>query len=71
MKRVNVHDAKTHLSSLLSEVEGKPIADLRPITLDRDPLRRNPRLALVKFSEDPVLPLAPEDWPQPDDDLTR
>jgi antitoxin (DNA-binding transcriptional repressor) of toxin-antitoxin stability system len=78
MRSVNTHQAKTQLSRLLADVEnkgetivlcrnGKPVAELRPFQSSRSPLRRNVRLAKVKFREDPSLPLDPADWP-PDDD---
>ena len=76
MITVNVHDAKTRLSALLAEVEergtwvricrnGKPVADLRPAATGRDPFARDPELGPIEFIEDPVLPLRPEDWPDP------
>ena len=72
---VNTHEAKTRLSELLRLVEerserirvcrnGKPVAEIGPITTaDRDPLVPNPRLSAVVFHEDPVAPLADDDWP--------
>ena len=72
---VNTHEAKTRLSELLRLVEerserirvcrnGNPVAEIGPITVpDRDPLEPNPRLSGVVFHEDPVAPLAAEDWP--------
>jgi len=77
VKSVNTHEAKTRLSSLLAEVEekgetiilcrnGKPVAELRPYRQVRRPLAHNPRLAKVRFREDPTLPLDPEDWPDGD-----
>jgi len=75
MKVVNTHEAKTHLSRLLAAVEekgevvricrnGKPVAELRPVKLVEDPLKKHPRLSKVIFHEDPMLPLSPEDWPE-------
>ena len=77
MIKVNTHEAKTRLSALLADVEnkgervvicrnGKPIAELRPLKQAVDPLRVNPRLAKVKFNEDPTRPLEPSDWPGAD-----
>jgi prevent-host-death family protein len=74
MIKVNTHEAKTRLSALLAEVEekgewvricrnGRPIADLRPVSRVRDPFEQHPGLQGVVFNEDPVLPLQPEDWP--------
>jgi len=77
MKRCNTHEAKTRLSELLADVEtngevvlicrnGKPVAELRPVAAaQRSPLRKNPRLQGMRLREDPVLPLDPEDWPEP------
>ena len=70
-KQVNVHEAKTHLSKLLAEVQrgadiiiakaGKPIARLSPST-DR-PLHRTPGSAkgTIVISPDFTAPL-PEDF---------
>ena len=72
---VNTHEAKTRLSELLRLVEernerirvcrnGKPVAEIGPIaTTERDPLMTNPRLSGVVFHENPVAPLADDDWP--------
>ena len=75
MITVNTHEAKTRLSALLAAVEehgeqvwmcrnGKPIAELRPITRVKDPLQPHPELSKVIFHEDPSLPLSEEDWPE-------
>jgi prevent-host-death family protein len=72
---INTHEAKTRLSELLRLVEerserirvcrnGKPVAEIGPISKpDRDPLTPNPRLSGVVFHDDPVAPLAEDDWP--------
>jgi prevent-host-death family protein len=77
MKRCNTHEAKTRLSELLADVEtrgevilicrnGKPVAELRPVTAARkSPLAKSARLQGMRLVEDPTLPLAPEDWPEP------
>jgi prevent-host-death family protein len=77
MRRCNTHEAKTKLSELLADVEtrgevilicrnGRPVAELRPVTVAHEsPLRKNPRLQGMRLLEDPVLPLDPEDWPEP------
>ena len=76
MITVNTHEAKTRLSALLAAVEergewvricrnGKPIADLRPITRAQNALRQHPRLRKVRFRDDAMKPLSPEDWPEP------
>jgi prevent-host-death family protein len=72
MIRVNVHEAKTRLSALLSTVEeggetvvicrnGKPVAELSRVRTEVDPLRLHPVLSLVEFHGDPVEPLEAED----------
>lgn len=76
MISVNIHKAKTNLSALIAKLEkrgeviqicrnGEPVAELRPIQLDKNPLLMNPRLK-VKIHEDPALPLDEEDWPDDD-----
>lgn len=73
MRTVEIDEAKIRLSALLADVEergehvvicrnGTPIAELRPFVAARDPFRTNAGLA-VEFREDPVAPLASEDWP--------
>lgn len=75
MVRVNTHEAKSQLSSLLSRVEeqgeiflicrnGKPVAELRPLPPAADPLPVHPQLSQIRFHEDPMTPLDPEDWPE-------
>jgi prevent-host-death family protein len=75
---VNTHEAKTRLSELLTAVErgelvricrdGKPVADLKPVPKpERRPLPPpDPRLKVI-FHEDPVKPLDPADWPEPNE----
>ena len=73
MKTVNIHAAKTSLSSLLGELEadrktivicrnGEPVADLVP---HRRVNRTKPHPVLGKFKigYDPVEPLTREEWP--------
>jgi prevent-host-death family protein len=76
MKRCNTHEAKTRLSELLADVEtrgevilicrnGKPVAELRPVTAPKkSPLVKSARLGGMRLVEDPSLPLAAEDWPE-------
>ncbi len=77
MVTVNTHEAKTQLSSLLARVEeqgetvlicrnGKPVAELRPLPPAVDPLQIHPRLSQIRFCEDPMAPLDPQDWPEPE-----
>jgi prevent-host-death family protein len=70
MRTVNVHEAKTHLSRLLAQVEageeviiargGKPVARLVPVDVPAD--RRVPGLdkGRLKYSEDVEAPLPSE-----------
>ena len=71
MKTVNTHEAKTHLSRILEEVEhgevyiisrnGKPIAELRR----REKTNRtvvDPVLAGIQFDYDPAEDLTPDEW---------
>lgn len=78
MLHVNVHEAKTKLSALLSLIEtkgeeiyicrnGKAIAELKPIATNKNPLAMNKKLAAIKFHDDPMKPLDPQDWPPPAD----
>lgn len=72
---VSTHEAKERISELLQMVEergerirvcrnGRPVAEIGPVTVPaRDPLLPNPRLSGVVFHEDPVAPLAADDWP--------
>lgn len=75
MISVNTHEAKSKLSALLRLIEekgerimicrnGKPIAEICPITGTNDPFKQNPELTGIKFNEDPVLPLHEDDWPE-------
>ena len=73
MKTVNIHDAKTHLSALLVEIEktgqgvmicrsGRPVADLVPHrTAHR--LTPHPQLSCVELNYDPTEPLSADEWP--------
>ena len=76
---INVHQAKTKLSSLLAAIEqkgewvricrnGKPVADLRPVVKVKNPLKQNKKLKVI-FKENPMLPLTEEDWPEAFRDL--
>jgi antitoxin (DNA-binding transcriptional repressor) of toxin-antitoxin stability system len=73
MKTVNVHEAKTNFSSMLSGVEsdsetvvicrnGKPVADLVPQKrVSR--IKTHPELSKISFLYDPVAPLSNDEWP--------
>ena len=73
MRTVNVHEAKTTLSSLLAAIEehdevvvicraGKPIAELRKVRPRAALLTPHPTMSRLVFHEDPMAPLSPEDW---------
>ena len=71
MKTVNTHEAKTHLSRILEEVEhgeiyilsrrGKPIAELRPIP-ERKRTDPDPVLSHISIDYDPTEPLSESEW---------
>ena len=74
MKTVNVHEANTHLSSLLATVEdssesfvicrnGEPIADLVPHQRGTR-IKTHPVLGKIKIAYDPVAPLSADEWPE-------
>lgn len=74
MKTVNVHEAKTHFSSLLTTVEGEgesfiicrngePVADLVPHRrVNR--IKPHPTLGQIEIGYDPVEPLSAGEWPE-------
>ena len=74
MKTVNIHEAKTNLSSLLAGLEadhetivicrnGEPVADLVPHQrATRTTV--HPALCKITIGYDPVEPCSVEDWPQ-------
>ena len=75
MKRVNLYEAKTHLSKLVAKVEeqgipivlcrsGRPVADLVPHVGKRPTLKADPSLKGGKFFGDPCAPLSDEEWPE-------
>jgi antitoxin (DNA-binding transcriptional repressor) of toxin-antitoxin stability system len=76
MQTVNTHEAKTHLSKILTVVKtkrktyricrnGEPMADIVPIKKEYpNPLLvHDPDSKKIKINYDPVAPLDPEDWP--------
>ena len=74
MKTVNVHEAKTHFSSLLMAIEkegksvlicrhGHPVADLIPHRR-KSRLVAHPVLSKIKVHYDPTAPLTPDEWPE-------
>ena len=75
MKRVNLYEAKTQLSKLVSAVEeegtsiilcrnGKPVADLVPHRKRKFNMTPHPDLKGVKLHGDPCAPVSEEDWPE-------
>ena len=74
MKRINIHETKTHLSTLLKEIEetgervvicrnGKPVADLsahKPV----DRLAQDPVLTKTQIHYNPTEPASEDDWPE-------
>ncbi len=74
MKTVNVHEAKTHFSSLLSKLEansetivicrnGEPVADLVPHQR-ASRIKAHPILGKIKIGYDPVEPVSNDEWPE-------
>jgi prevent-host-death family protein len=74
MKTVNVHEAKTHFSSLVARVEeqnqtviicrnGKPVAELVPHRR-KNRIKPHPELSRVKIKYDPVETAAEDEWPR-------
>jgi len=74
MNTVNVHEAKTHFSSLLAKLEkggdsivicrnGEPVADLVPHRR-ANRIKAHPALSKIKIGYDPVEPLAADEWPE-------
>ena len=71
---VNIHEAKSKLSSLLAEVEkkgtevlicraGKPIANLVPHRC-KDRLKPHPVMSKIGIDYDPTEVLAEDEWPE-------
>ena len=72
MERLNIHEAKTKLSSVLIEVEqqgktflicrnGKPVAEIIPHK-KRSRLEYHPVLSKVAVKYDPIEELSSEEW---------
>jgi antitoxin (DNA-binding transcriptional repressor) of toxin-antitoxin stability system len=72
MKTLNIHETKTKLSSILSDIEnkgekyiicrnGKPIADIVPHK-KKSRLKPDSFLSQVKISCDLTKPLTEDDW---------
>ena len=73
MIKVNIHEAKTNLSSLLFKLEqgedsiricrnGIEIAELRSLPKKKKRNLKVPPRLKVKILSDPLEPLDPEDW---------
>ena len=72
-KVVSIHEAKTHLSALLAEVERTgekviicrrqtPVADIVPHS-ERDRLDPHPVMRDIGLAYDPTEPLSEDEWP--------
>lgn len=72
MRTLNIHEAKTKLSAVLSELEengetfvicrnGKPVAELIPYR-HRDRLRYHPVMSNIRIGYDPTEDLSEEEW---------
>jgi antitoxin (DNA-binding transcriptional repressor) of toxin-antitoxin stability system len=73
MKTLNVHEAKTRLSAVLADVEGKgeaflicrnghPVADLVP-HVKKTRLKPHPVLRRIRIRYDATEPLTADEWP--------
>ena len=69
---VNIHEAKTNLSSLLKKIEqteekvlicrnGKPVADLVPHKCNNR-LQPHSTMSKIKINYDPTEPLSEDEW---------
>lgn len=74
MKTLNIHETKTHLSTLLKEIEqngerivicrnGKPVADLAAHK-PKSRLELHPILSKVEIDYDPTEPATEDEWPE-------
>jgi prevent-host-death family protein len=72
MQKLNIHEAKTRLSAVLTEVEqkgaaflicrnGKPIAELVPHK-KRNRLVCHPTFSRIKIKYDPIEELTEDEW---------
>jgi antitoxin (DNA-binding transcriptional repressor) of toxin-antitoxin stability system len=72
MKTINIHEAKTTLSKILSEIEnmheiyvicknGKPIADLVP-HISKNRTKSHPIMGNIKINYDPTEELSEDEW---------
>lgn len=72
MQKINVHEAKTRLSAVLSEIEktgetfiicrnGKPAAELIPYRR-HNRLKYHPALRKIKINFDPIEDLTDSEW---------
>jgi antitoxin (DNA-binding transcriptional repressor) of toxin-antitoxin stability system len=75
MRHVNLYEAKTQLSKLVSAVEeqgeaivlcrnGRPVADLVPHQESSLNLKADKRLSGARFKGDPCASLSEDDWPE-------
>jgi antitoxin (DNA-binding transcriptional repressor) of toxin-antitoxin stability system len=74
VRSLNVHEAKTHLSAVLAEIEereesflicrhGRPIADLIPHR-KKNRLAPHPLMRKIKIGYDATEPLSATEWPE-------
>ena len=77
MVTVNMHEAKTNLSSLIATLEndhkrivlcrnGKPVAEIIPYKKKRIsfPLKPHPKLGCIEIKCDLTKPLSNDEWPE-------
>lgn len=74
MRTINVHEAKTHLSAVLAEIErtgegvvicknGEPVADIVPHRRGKRS-SPHPTFSRIGIHFDPVEGMTVEDWPE-------
>jgi len=75
--RINIYDAKAHLSKLILQVQDSgmpvticrnnvPVVDLVPHSTVENPLKQDPALKGAHYIGDPFQGVDEEDWPQED-----
>ncbi len=71
----SIYETKAHFSELVAEVErtgiavvisrhGKPVVDLVPHRVAKNPLKSAPALRGAVYKGDPCAPLDAADWPE-------
>ncbi|HXU34006.1 MAG TPA: hypothetical protein VN851_25830 [Thermoanaerobaculia bacterium] len=48
----------------MTDHDVKPVGVRPPLPPAADPLQIHPEISEIRFNEDPMAPLDPEDWPE-------